>query len=103
MSLHRHDNGNFFPGTGSISECGQDAGLGMNVNIAWNSKLNPPMTDVEYLAAFRSVVMPIAKSFKPQIVLVSCGFDGTESHPKELGGYKLTPTCMLLILNIKFE
>jgi len=93
ISLHRHDNGNFFPGTGAVNECGQDAGLGMNVNIAWNSKLNPPMTDVEYLAAFRSVVMPIAKSFKPQIVLVSCGFDATESHPKELGGFKLTPTC----------
>jgi histone deacetylase 4/5 len=51
------------------------------------------MGDAEYLAAFRCVVMPIAKSFKPQLVLVSSGFDGTEGHPKELGGYKLTPMC----------
>ena len=100
ISLHRHDNGNFFPGTGSIYECGQEAGLGKNVNIAWNGRLNPPMGDTEYLAAFRSVVMPIAKSFKPQIVLVSCGFDGTDNHPKELGGYKLSPMCML---NFVFE
>ena len=49
------------------------------------------MGDAEYLAAFRCVVMPIAKAFKPQLVLVSSGFDGTEAHPKELGGYKLTP------------
>ena len=93
MSLHRHDNGNFFPGTGSIQECGQEGALGKNINIAWNGKLNPAMGDAEYLAAFRSVVMPIAKAFKPQIVLVSSGFDGTEFHPKELGGFKLTPTC----------
>ena len=37
--------------------------------------------------------MPIGKAFQPQIVLVSCGFDGTEGHPAELGGYKLSPPC----------
>lgn len=93
ISLHRHENGNFFPGTGSVDECGQDSGLGKNVNIAWNGNLNPAMSDPEYLAAFRCVVMPIAKAFNPQIVLVSCGFDATEQHPKELGGYKVSPTC----------
>ena len=93
MSLHRYDNGEFFPGTGPISECGVGEALGRNVNIAWDGRLEPPMSDVEYLAAFRTVVMPIAKAFKPQMVLVSCGFDATESHPRELGGYKLTPTC----------
>ncbi len=55
------------------------------------------MGDPEYLAAFRSVVMPIAKSFKPQMVLVSSGFDGTENHPKELGGYKITSMCKLTL------
>lgn len=51
------------------------------------------MTDTEYLAAFRCVVMPIAKAFNPQIVLVSAGFDATEQHPKELGGFRVTPAC----------
>ena len=37
--------------------------------------------------------MPIAQAFKPHIILVSCGFDATENHPKELGGYKLSPMC----------
>ncbi len=74
-------------------KCGQNNGLGYNINIGWDSALEPPMGDAEYLAAFRSVVMPIAEAYQPQIVLVSCGFDGTEGHPKELGGYKLTPTC----------
>lgn len=67
--------------------------MGKNVNIAWNSQLSPPMTDTEYLAAFRCVVMPIAKAFNPQIVLVSAGFDATEQHPKELGGFRVTPAC----------
>jgi acetoin utilization deacetylase AcuC-like enzyme len=51
------------------------------------------MSDAEYLAAFRCVVMPIARAFQPQIVLVSSGFDATEQHPKELGGYKVSPMC----------
>ena len=34
--------------------------MGFNVNIAW-SGLQPPMGDAEYLAAFRAIVMPIAK------------------------------------------
>jgi histone deacetylase 4/5 len=95
VSIHRHDKGNFFPGTGSIEECGQEgtSALGKNVNIAFNSRLNPPMGDAEYLSAFRSIVIPIAEKFQPQLVLVSCGFDASEHHPKELGGYRVSPNC----------
>ncbi len=53
ISVHRHDNGNFFPGTGAPTECGGDEGLGKNVNVAWAGNLNPPLGDAEYLAAFR--------------------------------------------------
>ena len=42
-------------------------GLGHNVNIAWSGGLEPPMADAEYLAAFRSVVMPIARYAQPQL------------------------------------
>lgn len=53
ISLHRHDNGHFFPGTGAPEEFGIERGLGFNVNIAWGGALNPPMGDAEYMAAFR--------------------------------------------------
>lgn len=53
ISVHRHDDGNFFPGTGGIRECGEDAGLGYNVNVAFGGNLDPPMGDAEYLATFR--------------------------------------------------
>ncbi|MEQ2211255.1 hypothetical protein XENOCAPTIV_017364, partial [Xenoophorus captivus] len=53
ISLHRYDDGNFFPGSGSPAEVGSGAGEGFNVNLAWTGGLEPPMGDVEYLAAFR--------------------------------------------------
>ncbi|KAK1902231.1 Histone deacetylase 7 [Dissostichus eleginoides] len=89
ISLHRYDNGNFFPGSGHPSEVGAGAGEGFNVNVGWTGGLNPPMGDAEYLAAFRAVVMPIAHEFSPDVVLVSAGFDAVEGHLSSLGGYKL--------------
>uniref|UniRef100_A0A3Q1G3W3 Histone deacetylase n=1 Tax=Acanthochromis polyacanthus TaxID=80966 RepID=A0A3Q1G3W3_9TELE len=93
LSIHRYDDGNFFPGSGAPDEVGSGAGVGFNVNVAFTGGLDPPMGDVEYLAAFRTVVMPIANEFAPDIVLVSSGFDAVEGHPPPLGGYTLTSKC----------
>ncbi|XP_015248878.1 PREDICTED: histone deacetylase 7 isoform X2 [Cyprinodon variegatus] len=93
ISLHRYDDGNFFPGSGSPAEVGSGAGKGFNVNVAWIGGLEPPMGDAEYLAAFRSVVMPIAQEFSPDVVLVSAGFDAAEGNPAPLGGYKVSAKC----------
>uniref|UniRef100_A0A672J2N2 Histone deacetylase n=1 Tax=Salarias fasciatus TaxID=181472 RepID=A0A672J2N2_SALFA len=93
ISLHRYDDGNFFPGSGSPAEVGSEAGEGFNVNVAWTGGLDPPMGDAEYLAAFRSVVMPIAQEFSPDVVLVSAGFDAAEGNPVPLGGYKVSAKC----------
>lgn len=93
LSIHRHDDGNFFPGTGGPTECGAGAGVGFNVNVAWSGGLNPALGDAEYLAAFRTVVMPIAREFAPDIILVSAGFDAAVGHPPPLGGYVVSPAC----------
>ncbi|NXH38432.1 HDAC7 deacetylase, partial [Dicaeum eximium] len=93
ISLHRHDDGNFFPGSGAADEVGAGPGEGFNVNVAWAGGLDPPMGDPEYLAAFRTVVMPIAHEFCPDVVLVSAGFDAAEGHPPPLGGYKGSAKC----------
>uniref|UniRef100_A0A8D3A428 histone deacetylase n=1 Tax=Scophthalmus maximus TaxID=52904 RepID=A0A8D3A428_SCOMX len=93
ISLHRYDDGNFFPGSGHPSEVGAGAGEGFNVNVGWTGGLNPPMGDAEYLAAFRAVVMPVAHEFSPDVVLVSSGFDAVEGHSPSLGGYKVTAKC----------
>uniref|UniRef100_A0A8C4Y8Q2 Histone deacetylase n=1 Tax=Gopherus evgoodei TaxID=1825980 RepID=A0A8C4Y8Q2_9SAUR len=93
ISLHRYDNGNFFPGSGAPEEVGSGMGVGYNVNIAWTGGVEPPIGDVEYLAAFRTVVMPIANEFSPDVVLVSAGFDAVEGHLSPLGGYSVTAKC----------
>uniref|UniRef100_A0A673M0U8 Histone deacetylase n=1 Tax=Sinocyclocheilus rhinocerous TaxID=307959 RepID=A0A673M0U8_9TELE len=93
VSLHRYDDGNFFPGSGAHDEVGIGPGVGFNVNMAFTGGLEPPMGDADYLAAFRTVVMPIANEFAPDVVLVSSGFDAVEGHPPPLGGYKLTAKC----------
>ncbi|KAM9851362.1 histone deacetylase 4-like [Aulostomus maculatus] len=93
LSLHRYDDGNFFPGSGAPDEVGSGAGVGFNVNMAFTGGLEPPMGDAEYLAAFRTVVMPIANEFAPDVVLVSSGFDAVDGHAPPLGGYKLTAKC----------
>ncbi|XP_039893127.1 histone deacetylase 5 isoform X2 [Simochromis diagramma] len=93
ISLHRYDDGNFFPGSGAPEEVGSGAGVGFNVNIAWTGGVDPPMGDVEYLTAFRTVVMPIAQQFSPDVVLVSAGFDAVEGHQSPLGGYNVSAKC----------
>ncbi|XP_078085227.1 histone deacetylase 4 isoform X10 [Mustelus asterias] len=54
ISLHRYDDGNFFPGSGAPDEVGTGAGVGFNLNMAWTGGLDPPMGDAEYLTAFRT-------------------------------------------------
>ncbi|XP_016307924.1 histone deacetylase 5-like [Sinocyclocheilus anshuiensis] len=93
ISLHRYDDGNFFPGSGAPEEVGVGPGEGFNVNIAWTGGVEPHMGDVESLTAFRTVVMPIANEFSPDVVLVSAGFDAVEGHQSPLGGYNVTAKC----------
>ena len=45
----------------------------------------------------RTVVMPIANEFAPDVVLVSSGFDAVEGHAPPLGGYRLTAKCKPLL------
>ncbi|KAM4662765.1 protein deacetylase HDAC6 isoform 2-T3 [Discoglossus pictus] len=88
VSLHRYDDGLFFPSSEDAAhdQVGFGNGEGFNVNIPWN---NGKMGDTEYLAAFHRVVMPIAYEFNPQLVLISAGFDAARGDP--LGGYQVTP------------
>uniref|UniRef100_A0A8C2WCT7 Protein deacetylase HDAC6 n=1 Tax=Cyclopterus lumpus TaxID=8103 RepID=A0A8C2WCT7_CYCLU len=88
ISLHRYDNGTFFPSSEDAApdRVGVSKGAGFNVNVAWSGGR---MGDSDYLAAFHSVVMPIATEFNPGLVLVSAGFDAARGDP--LGGYHVTP------------
>ena len=49
------------------------------------------MGSAEYLAAFWQLVMPVARQFNPQLVLVAAGFDAAIGD--DLGGCKVDPDC----------
>ncbi|KAG0238770.1 Histone deacetylase [Actinomortierella wolfii] len=92
ISLHRWDNGHFYPFTGAPDECGEEGGEGKNVNIAWSSYgRGQAMGDVEYIAAFWYVLLPIARQFGPDLVMVSAGFDAADGHANNIGGYTVSP------------
>lgn len=85
ISIHRYDHGSFYPRSGHPSRCGDGAGLGYNINIALNGK---GYGDKDYQMIFDHVVMPVARAYSPDIVLVSCGFDAGRGDP--LGEFDLT-------------
>jgi histone deacetylase 6 len=80
ISIHRHDNGAFYPSGvgGSPAFVGKEPAKGFSVNIGWDG---PGATDADYMAAFMQVVMPIAMEFCPDFVFVSAGFDAAIGDP----------------------
>ncbi|KAI8646771.1 hypothetical protein BD408DRAFT_336197, partial [Parasitella parasitica] len=74
ISVHRWENGKFYPFSGAPDECGEYQGIGKNVNIAFTEH-----------------------DRKPNIIFVSAGFDAAEGHPKNLGGYNVTPRGYALL------
>ncbi len=72
-----------YPGTGARIDVGRGDGMGATVNVPV-----PAGTDsAQYLGAFRSVVLPALQRFRPDLILVSAGFDGHREDP--LGGLAL--------------
>ena len=74
-----------YPYSGRLGDVGKGKGKGYTVNIP----LPPGFGDGEYLALFQMVLKPIALSFKPDLVLVSAGFDIHRDDP--MGGMRVTP------------
>lgn len=73
-----------YPGTGAIRETGHGEGQGYTVNVPLNAGAGDP----EYVAIFHLLVTPLLEAFKPELILVSAGFDAHELDP--LGGMSLT-------------
>jgi acetoin utilization deacetylase AcuC-like enzyme len=74
MSVHRWP---FYPGTGAADETGAGPGLGATVNLP----LPFGISRSEYLDAFRSALEDFADRLRPQLVLVSAGFDSHQADP----------------------
>ncbi|MBA2753812.1 MAG: histone deacetylase [Chloroflexia bacterium] len=66
-----------YPGTGATRETGTGPGLGATVNLP----LPPGTDDGTYLDAFDAVILPRLRAFRPELVLVSAGFDAHREDP----------------------
>jgi acetoin utilization deacetylase AcuC-like enzyme len=86
MSTHQYP---FYPGTGWLDQIGEGTGAGFTVN----APLPATFGDAEYLRTFDELLMPIARQFKPEFVLISAGFDAHFRDP--LGGMRITESGFL--------
>jgi acetoin utilization deacetylase AcuC-like enzyme len=66
-----------YPGTGPASDVGSGAGEGCTVNLP----VPPGTGDAGYTSLVEHVVAPLARSFEPDLVLVSAGFDAHVADP----------------------
>ncbi|XP_044477203.1 histone deacetylase 5-like isoform X2 [Mangifera indica] len=88
FSVHRHEFGSFYPANddGFYTMIGEGPGAGYNINVPWE---NGKCGDADYLAVWDHILVPVAKEFAPDIILVSAGFDAAVGDP--LGGCCVTP------------
>jgi acetoin utilization deacetylase AcuC-like enzyme len=82
LSTHQYP---YYPGTGGLQEVGIDQGEGYTVNVP----LPGGFSDTDYAAIFNDIVIPVGKAYKPELILVSAGFDIYHGDP--LGSMSVGP------------
>ncbi|KAL7115012.1 hypothetical protein ACP275_04G157300 [Erythranthe tilingii] len=95
FSVHRHDSGEFYPfgNDGSYNMIGEGAGAGYNINVPWETD---SCGDADYFAVWDHVLIPVAKKFDPDMIMVAAGFDAALGDP--LGGCCLSPYAYSVML-----
>ncbi|HET8673371.1 MAG TPA: histone deacetylase, partial [Thermoleophilaceae bacterium] len=66
-----------YPGTGPLSDVGSGEGEGFSINLP----VPPGSGEEVWLSLVEHVVMPAAREFEPELVLVSAGFDAHRADP----------------------
>ncbi len=74
VSTHQYPH---YPGTGAFDETGAGPGEGWTVNVPMPAHCG----DEEYIGVFMRVLVPVARAFAPEMILVSCGFDAHRDDP----------------------
>jgi acetoin utilization deacetylase AcuC-like enzyme len=74
LSTHQYP---YYPGTGAADETGIGEGAGFTVNVP----LESGSVDADYQLVFDELIVPVLRQFKPDVLLVSAGFDAHERDP----------------------
>ena len=95
ITISMHQTGRtLFPGTGHIDEIGTGTGKGYSVNIP----LVPGTYDAAYMKAFNATVLPLAKAYNPDVVVMELGADGLAGDP--LAQLRLTNNVYAQVIEI---
>jgi acetoin utilization deacetylase AcuC-like enzyme len=81
ISSHQYP---YYTGTGAANDIGTGAGAGFTINLP----VEAGGTDADYGLAYNTVAWPVLRQFKPELILISAGFDALEDDP--LGGMRLS-------------
>ena len=91
FSTHQYP---YYPGSGSVDEDGQGKGKGFTVNVP----LPGGQGDQDFAAIFKEILKPITSQFKPQLILVSAGYDIYSQDP--LGAMDVTPEGFAILTSL---
>ncbi len=86
ISTHLYMPRYFYPGSGSLQEIGIGKGLGYTLNVP----LLPDFGDEGYCRIFSELIEPKAAEFRPELILISAGFDAHWRDPLAMAGLTLT-------------
>jgi acetoin utilization deacetylase AcuC-like enzyme len=75
-----------YPGTGAAREIGTGPGIGTTVNVP----LPAGVGDVGYLRALETILVPVAREFRPQLILVSAGYDAHWANTAYLNSIRMS-------------
>lgn len=97
FSTHQYP---YYPGSGHWRETGRGEGEGTTVNVPFPGGVG----DQGYARAFDEVLRPLAQRFRPQLILVSAGFDAHWNDPLagmqlSIGGYAALVDRLLALAN----
>jgi acetoin utilization deacetylase AcuC-like enzyme len=84
VSTHQYP---YYPGTGSASETGVGAGKGATLNCP----MPAGASDADYRRAFSERILPKLRDFKPELLVISAGFDAHAEDP--LAQINLSTDC----------
>jgi acetoin utilization deacetylase AcuC-like enzyme len=75
VSTHQYP---FYPGTGAAGDIGRGKGAGFTLNVP----MEAGATDADYSEVFRALVVPVLDQFRPNLLILSAGFDAHERDPR---------------------
>jgi len=94
FSTHQYP---YYPGTGGAYETGRGRAEGRTINVP----LGMGNGDEEYIHIFSRILKPVTQEFKPELILVSAGFDIYFGDP--LGGQLVSPRVFAALARLLDE